>query len=76
MDYIFKEWEKKLSAFEDSVEKKLEDIRKCKEEVQQLKFPVIIKPVDSSGSKGVSIITKIRGILLYRHRSSNKYLTS
>lgn len=37
MDYIFKEWEKKLSAFEDSVEKKLEDIRKCKEEVQQLK---------------------------------------
>ena len=37
MDYIFKEWEKKLSAFEDSVEKKLEDIRQCKEEIQQLK---------------------------------------
>ena len=37
MDYIFKEWEKKLSAFEDSVEKKLEDIRQCKEDMQQLK---------------------------------------
>ena len=37
MDYIFKEWEKKLSAFEDSVEKKLEDIRQCKEDIQQLK---------------------------------------
>jgi hypothetical protein len=37
MNYIFKEWEKKLSAFEDSVDKKLEDIRQCKEEVQQLK---------------------------------------
>jgi len=37
MDYIFKEWEKKLSAFEDSVEKKLEDIRQCKEDIQQLR---------------------------------------
>jgi hypothetical protein len=37
MDYIFKEWEKKLSAFEDSIEKKLEDIRQCKEDIQQLK---------------------------------------
>ena len=37
MDYIFKDWEKKLSAFEDSVEKKLEDIRQCKEDIQQLK---------------------------------------
>ena len=34
MDYIFKDWEKKLSAFEDSVEKKLEDIRQCKEDIQ------------------------------------------
>lgn len=29
------------------------------QEIQQLKFPVIIKPVDSSGSKGVTVITKI-----------------
>ena len=33
MDYIFNDWEKKLSAFEDSVEKKLEDIQKLKAEV-------------------------------------------
>ena len=37
MDYIFKDWEKKLSAFEDSVEKELKDIRQCKEDIQQLK---------------------------------------
>ena len=37
MDYIFKEWEKKLSTFEDSVEKELKDIRQCKEDIQQLK---------------------------------------
>ena len=36
-DYIFKDWEKKLSAFESSVEKDLDEIRKCKQEVQQLK---------------------------------------
>ena len=41
MDYIFKDWEKKLSAFEDSVEKKLEDIRQCKEDIQKLKAEVI-----------------------------------
>lgn len=29
------------------------------EGVQQLRFPVVVKPVDSSGSKGVSIITEI-----------------
>ena len=31
MDYIFKDWEKKMSAFESSVEKDLAEIRKCKE---------------------------------------------
>ena len=41
MDYIFNDWEKKLSAFEDSVEKKLEDIRQCKEDIQKLKAEVI-----------------------------------
>ena len=30
MDYIFKDWEKKMSAFESSVEKDLAEIRKCK----------------------------------------------
>lgn len=35
------------------------DFEELFHEVQQLKFPVIIKPVDSSGSKGVSILTKI-----------------
>ena len=37
MDYIFKDWENKLSAFEDSVEKKLEDIHQCKKDIQELK---------------------------------------
>ena len=41
MDYIFKEWEKKLSTFESSVEKDLAEIRKCKAEMQQIKLDVV-----------------------------------
>ena len=37
MDYIFKDWEKKMSAFESSVEKDLEEIRKCKADMQQMR---------------------------------------
>jgi len=36
MDTIFKEWEKKLSDFEGSVEKDLSEIRKCKAEMQRI----------------------------------------
>ena len=36
MDTIFKEWEKKLSDFEGSVEKDLAEIRKCKAEMQRI----------------------------------------
>ena len=41
MDYIFEEWEKKLSNFEGSVEKDLAEIRKCKAEIQQMKLDVV-----------------------------------
>ena len=41
MDYIFEEWEKKLSNFESSVEKDLAEIRKCKAEMQQIKLDVV-----------------------------------
>ena len=41
MDYIFKEWEKKLTALADSVEKDLKEIRKCKAEMQQLQIDTI-----------------------------------
>ena len=41
MDYIFKEWEKRLSTFESSVEKDLAEIRKCKAEIQQMKLDVV-----------------------------------
>ena len=41
MDYIFEEWEKKLSNFESSVEKDLAEIRKCKAEMQQMKLDVV-----------------------------------
>ena len=37
MDYIFKEWEKKLSTFESSVEKDLVEIRKCKADMQEMR---------------------------------------
>ena len=37
MDYIFKEWKKKMSAFESSVEKDLNEIRKCKADMQQMR---------------------------------------
>ena len=40
MDYIFKDWEERLAAFADSVEKDLEEIRKCKAEVQKMKLEV------------------------------------
>ena len=38
MDYIFKEWEKRLSTYADSVEKDLEEIRKCKADIQKMKL--------------------------------------
>ena len=41
MDYIFEDWEKKLSSFESSVEKDLAEIRKCKAEIQQMKLDVV-----------------------------------
>ena len=41
MDYIFEDWEKKLSNFESSVEKDLAEIRKCKAEMQQMKLDVV-----------------------------------
>ena len=41
MDYIFKDWEEKLSKFESSVEKDLAEIRKCKAEMQQMKLDVV-----------------------------------
>ena len=37
MDYIFKDWEKKISAFESSVEKDLAEIRKCKADMQDMR---------------------------------------
>ena len=34
IDFIFKNWQKKLSDFESSVKKDLAEIRKCKAEIQ------------------------------------------
>ena len=41
MDYIFKEWQKRLSSFESSVEKDLNEIRKCKAEIQQMQLDMV-----------------------------------
>ena len=38
MDYIFKDWQDRLSEFESSVKKDLDEIRKCKAEMQQMKL--------------------------------------
>lgn len=38
MDYIFKDWQDKLLEFESSVKKDLDEIRKCKAEMQQMKL--------------------------------------
>ena len=38
MDYIFKDWQDRLSEFESSVKKDLVEIRKCKAEMQQMKL--------------------------------------
>ena len=37
MDYITSDWEKKMAAFESSVEKDLKEIRKCKADIQQMR---------------------------------------
>ena len=39
MDFLFKNWQKKLSDFESSVKKDLAEIRKCKAEIQQMIYP-------------------------------------
>ena len=41
MDLIFKDWEEKLKALADSVDKDLKEVRKCKADIQQLKIDVI-----------------------------------
>ena len=38
MDYIFKDWQDRLSEFASSVKKDLDEIRKCKAEMQQMKL--------------------------------------
>ena len=43
MDYIFEEWEKKLSDFKDNVESELSEIRKCKAEMQQMQLDLVAK---------------------------------
>ena len=43
MDYIFNDWEKKLSNFADSVEKDLNEIRQCKAEIQQMKLEMEVE---------------------------------
>ena len=37
IDFIFKNWQQKLSDFESSVKKDLAEIRKCKAEIQQMR---------------------------------------
>ena len=34
--YTYQYWEERLSAYADSVEKNLEEIRKCKADIQQM----------------------------------------
>ena len=38
MDYIFKDWQDRLSKFENSVKKDLAEIRQCKADIQQMKL--------------------------------------
>lgn len=38
MDYIFEDWQKQLAHYADSVEKNLEEIRKCKADIQRLQM--------------------------------------
>ena len=53
MDYIFKEWENRLSDFADSVEKDLAEIRKCKANIQQMQLDITaeIQKVAATSSK-------------------------
>ncbi len=51
MDYIFEEWEKKLSDFKDNVESELSEIRKCKAEMQQMQLDFVAKIKKGSAPK-------------------------
>lgn len=50
---LWREWQKKEFFSHPKVYTKTTDI---------LKFPVVVKPVDSSGSKGVTILRSIKGL--------------
>ena len=41
MDYLFDEWKKVLEEFQESVSKELDEIRRCKEEVRQVKAELL-----------------------------------
>lgn len=43
MDYIFKEWQEKLSKYESSIQQELAELRKCKAEVQQMRLEAVGK---------------------------------
>lgn len=40
----------------------IQNVKQAQESLQRLNFPVIIKPVDSSGSKGVSVLRTAEGL--------------
>ena len=41
MDNIFEKWEERISNFEDNVESELEEIRKCKAELQRMQLDLV-----------------------------------
>ena len=47
IDFIFKNWQKKLSDFESSVKKDLAEIRKCKAEIQSKGRKAVISEMTS-----------------------------
>ena len=38
------------------------DIKEVKEKIQELDFPIVVKPTDSSGSKGVTVLKSTEGL--------------
>lgn len=40
----------------------VDNIQQAQENLQKLRFPIIIKPVDSSGSKGVTVLSTSEGV--------------
>ena len=75
IDFIFKNWQKKLSDFESSVKKDLAEIRKCKAEIQQMRQDTEFERIRNSKGRKAVISEMTSDSFSRLRRSSSAMLT-